>query len=330
MLHIHNGDASAEVARQSTLRGEHFAWREALIDGPTPVGVSGEEWRRLRARHVAEFYEVNADETERELLSQEQKLASHADHDEVVLWFEHDLFCQTNLIYLLNWFSDRDLGPTKLSLVCIGEFPGRPEFRGLGELNPAQLASLFDGRHEVSKTEKRLAVSAWQAYCSPEPTTIQSLLQTDTAALPFLKPALQLHLQRFPSVGNGLGRIENRSLEFIREEVTSFAQLFSRFWDVEPTYGLGDTQFWNTLRRMGDAHRPLLEIKSTQASDSKLTAENFHNASFEITVAGDAVLDREADFVDLNGVDTWLGGVHLVGKSDIWRWDDQVRTLTYV
>ena len=28
--------------------------------------------------------------------------------------------------------------------------------------------------------------------------------------MPFLKPALQLHLERFPFVRNGLGRIQNR------------------------------------------------------------------------------------------------------------------------
>jgi hypothetical protein len=330
ILHIHNGDSSAEGARQSSLHGEHFAWREALIDGPTPAGVEGEEWRRLRGQHLAEFYEVDPEETVKELLIQEEKLASYADHDEVVLWFEHDLFCQANLIYLINWFSERDLGRTKLSLICVGEFPGRPNFRGLGELNPVELASLFDGRHEVSKTEKTLAVSAWRAYCSPEPTSIQTLLTTDTAALPFLKPALQLHLQRFPSVGNGLGRIENRSLEFIHDEVRSFVELFSRFRDVEPTYGLGDSQFWSTLRRMGDAHRPLVDITSIQRSDSKPTAENFHQTRFEITETGDAVLNRQADFVQLNGVDTWLGGVHLVGKGEIWRWNDEVRTLTCV
>src|SRR5882762_3827089 len=134
MLHIHNGDSSADTAKQSSLPGEHFAFRESLITGPAPSGSSGEEWRRVRTAHLSESYGVDEGECEQSLLRQEEKLASFSEHDEVVLWFEHDLFCQLHLLYLLDWFSQQDLGKTKLSLICIGEFPGKENFRGLGEL----------------------------------------------------------------------------------------------------------------------------------------------------------------------------------------------------
>jgi len=329
MLHIHNGDSSAGTAKQSAMPGEHVAWREALIDGPTPAGIEGEEWRKLRARHLTEFYGVESGETESALRIQEDKLAGYPEHDEVILWFEHDLFCQTNLIYLLNWFAERNLGRTKLSLICIGEFPGLPNFRGLGELNSEQMTSLFGGRHEVSTAQKTLASAAWQAYCSPNPTAIQSLLETDTSAMPFLKRAFQLHLERFPSSSNGLGRIQNRGLKLIHDGALSFVDLFPRFGDAEPAYGLGDAQFWNTLRRMGEAPEPLLNIKNGNESDPKVNSENFHQMSFEITEAGDAVLNARADFVEMNGIDTWLGGVHLQGRTDLWRWDDKARKLAY-
>jgi len=323
LLHIHNGDSSAEILKKSDLRGEHFAFREALIDGPTPAGVAGEEWRKLRANHLAEFYQVDLSKTERELLEQEEKLTSFAEHNEIVLWFEHDLFCQTNLLYLLKWFADRDLAHTKLSLICIDQFPGLPNFRGLGELSVEQLASLFEGRHEVSAKEKKLACEAWQAHCSPDPTAIEKLLAADTSAMPFLKPALQLHLERFPFVRNGLGRIQNRALELIRSGSPRFIDLFPRFGDAEPVYGLGDAQFWIAMRRMRDAPEPLLRTSNGNGADHKLTAVAIHQTTFEITQAGAAVLADEADFIELNGVDEWLGGVHLAGRRDLWRWDDQ-------
>jgi len=330
MLHIHNGDSSAETLKQSALPGEHFAFREALIEGPTPAGVEGEEWRRVRADHLAEFYDVDLSKAERELLAQEEKLSSFLEHDEVILWFEHDLFCQTNLLYLLNWFAGRNLGQTKLSLICIDQFPGLPNFHGLGELNVEQMASLFDGRHEVSAKEKKLASEAWRAYCSPDPTAIEKLLTADTSVMPFLKPALQLHLERFPFVRNGLGRIQNRGLEFIQSGSHKFIDLFPRFGDAEPVYGLGDAQFWISLRRMSEAREPLLRIRNGSGADYKLTPERIHQTAFEITQAGAAVLTGEADFIELNGIDQWLGGVHLVGRSDLWRWDDQNRRLCQV
>lgn len=328
MLHLHNGDSSADIARQSTMPGEHFAWREALIEGPTPAGIEDEEWRRVRAKHLAESYGVDRDKCERELLDQEQTLARFPEHDEVVLWFEHDLFCQTNLLYLLNWFAQRDLGKTKLSLICIGEFPGKPNFRGLGELNSEQMASLLPSRHELLNADLKLATTAWQAYRSPDPTAIEELVATDTSALPFVGRAFQRHLARFPSLRNGLGRIEDRGLELIHNGFKNFVDLFSRFGDAEPVYGLGDSQFSLALRRMSDAKAPL--ITRGNGDNHKLSSEEMDRTAFEITESGEAVLKGRADFVELNGIDIWLGGVHLAGKQYFWRWDEESHRLVHV
>src|SRR6185436_8655477 len=139
MLHIHNGDASAGTAQKSSIPGEHLAWREALVCGPAPGGLSSDEFRSVRARHLSEAYGADIEKCDLELRAQEESLAGFEDHEEVVLWFEHDLFCHIHLIYLLNWFAQRELGKTKLSLISIGEFPGVPGFHGLGQLNEKQL-----------------------------------------------------------------------------------------------------------------------------------------------------------------------------------------------
>src|SRR6185369_7251955 len=129
--------------------GEHVAWREALVCGPAPGDLSEEDFINTRARHLADGYEVPVEKCEAELRAMHKTLASFGEHDEVVLWFEHDLFCQVHLIYLLNWFSGRETGKTKLSLVCIDEFAGVHPFHGLGQLNQEQLLSLFPGRSEI-------------------------------------------------------------------------------------------------------------------------------------------------------------------------------------
>lgn len=335
MLHIHNGDSSADTARQSSLPGEHFAWRESLITGPTPSGLPDNEWRRIRAKHLSEAYGVDVQECERGLLSQEETLASFSQHHEVVLWFEHDLFCQLHLLYLLNWFSQRDLAKTKLTLICIGEFPGKENFRGLGELNSEELASLAPARQQVTGKQMALAASAWEAYCSSNPTDIETILQADTTPLPFLRAALQAHLKRFPSTRNGLGRIENRGLELIEEGLNSFTELFPRFGDAEPVYGLGDAQFWLTLERLSRSRQPLLGIKNGKNDGGKngehcpqvLTPEIVRKAGLELTELGRSVLKSDADFVLLNGIDLWLGGVHLHDQNNLWRWNEQSATL---
>jgi hypothetical protein len=335
MLHIHNGDSTADTAKQSSLAGQHFAWRESLITGPTPSGLTDDEWRKTRSEHLSKAYGVEVEECEQSLLHQEETLASFAQHEEVVLWFEHDLFCQVHLIYLLKWFSQRELGNTKLSLICVGDFPGKENFRGLGELNVEQLTSLFPARQPVTDGQLALATSAWEAYCSSDPNDIQRVLQADTSPLPFLGAALQAHLRRFPSTKNGLGQIENRALKLIDEGLSSFTELFPRFGDAEPVYGLGDAQFWLELRRMSRATQPLLEINRTRddaeengAQDQLvLTPELVTTSRLEMTAVGQSVLKGEADFVALNGIDLWLGGVQLQGRDNLWRWNEQSGTV---
>lgn len=331
MLHIHNGDSTADTAKLSSVPGEHLAWRESLITGPTPSAVSENEWRRVRARHLSEAYGINAEECERGLLGQEETLSSFAEHDEAVLWFEHDLFCQLHLLYLLNWFAHRGPGETKLSVVCIGEFPGREKFRGLGELTSDELASLFPKRQQVTRPQFELAAAGWQAYCSAKPTDIENLLRTDTSDLPFLDAALHAHLKRFPATKNGLGRIENRALQFSDEGAESFSDLFSKFGETEPVYGLGDAQFWLALRRLATTQQPLLKVVGLEKellNQETLTPELARRARFSITDLGQAVLAGETDFVAVSQIDLWLGGVHLLGGDDLWRWDDKAESLT--
>src|SRR2546426_8233817 len=169
MLHIHNGDSTAGTARKANVPGEHLSWREALVCGPTPRGLSADEFSRVRAKHLSDAYGLRIEVCAKELREQQEALASSGDHDEVVLWFEHDLFCQVHLIYLLNWFAKRELGKTTLSLICIDNFPGIDDFRGLGQLNEEQLASLFPQRCEIGSAQLNLGLKAWQAYSSSDP-----------------------------------------------------------------------------------------------------------------------------------------------------------------
>jgi hypothetical protein len=219
------------------------------------------------------------------------------------------------------------MGKTRLSLICVGEFPGVEDFRGLGQLTGEQLASLFDRRNEVTDAELSLAARTWAAYCSSDPQEISRLIDEDTSAMPFLGDALRLHLMRFPSVKNGLGRVENAALEIISNGAIGFKSLFPRFGKAEPVYGMGDSQFWCALKRLGQAKDPLITISAPADDEPAFKSNLYHNASFELTETGRAVLAGERDFIATNRIDLWFGGVHLVDDA-VWRWDEHSGRLT--
>jgi hypothetical protein len=56
-------------------------------------------------------------------------------------------------------------------------------------------------------------------------------------------------------------------------------------------------------------------------------ARDFWNGHVTVTEAGRAVLDGRADRVALNGLDRWLGGVHLQGRAARWRWHEALQGL---
>ena len=326
MLHIHNGDSTAGTLREFGFPGEHKAFQEVLLEGPTPGGLPPDEFLRTRARFLAEAYELEPEKAEQDMFDQQIWLRKFSDHDETILWFEHDLFCQANLIYLLDWFSRQLSDQGKLSLICIDEFPGIDDFRGLGQLSGEQLASLFDNRHEVSESELSLGSKAWSAYCSATPEDILRLIESDTSAMPFLEKTLRLHLSRFPSKANGLGRIENKALELISGGAVAFKSLFPRFASDEPAYGLGDSQFWSALRLLENATVPLITISGSDRDHEGFNPDKDLDASLELTDAGRAVLEGKRDAVETNGIDRWLGGVHLV-VGQVWRWDEENGTI---
>src|SRR5579863_3741961 len=155
MLHITNG-TSVEIARTG-LPGAVIYWADPLHDGPVPAGLSLQELSRVRERFLAEFFQAPAAEIS--FAERDRKLTELRDHEEVVLWFEHDLYDQLQLIQILDWFGGQDRGHTRLSLICSDTY--------LGPLRAEELLPMFEGRHAVSAGELATAARAWRAFCSP-------------------------------------------------------------------------------------------------------------------------------------------------------------------
>ena len=133
-LHITNGDSASNTIEKCGVQGQVLPWRDVLHDGPVPGHVSRERLSDERARFLADplfggYQRVRADFAERDEL-----LNRAGEFDEVVLWFEHDLYDQLQILQILDWLADLDLGSTRLSMICIDAFPGIEPFYGIGQL----------------------------------------------------------------------------------------------------------------------------------------------------------------------------------------------------
>ncbi len=331
MLHITNGESAGQGIRQTGITGEVLTWDDVLHEGPTPADLTLDQMSKVRARFIADQYALSYEQVMHDFTRRNLTLARFHEHEEVVLWFEHDLYDQLQLIQLLDWFAQQDLSATTLRLISINSFPGIDHFMGLGQLTPVQLASLFDTRQEITRSMLQLGREAWQAYCSPQPLAIETLRRTNTTALPFLAHALLRHAEEFPAVGDGLSRTERQLLEVVGSGMHRPAEIFRAAMAKEENAFMGDMPFWVHLSQLCKGTKPLLK----RADDSNFTLpepgssqDAFRQQVVVLTQDGQAVLDGKADWITLNGgIDRWLGGVHLQGLDAAWRWDAQSSTL---
>jgi hypothetical protein len=322
MLLVTNGDLAAERIEEVVPSGDVLPWRDVLYEGPVEAGLSDRELGEERARFLADRGWASANETARSFAERDAVLADFARHDEVVLFFEHDLYDQLQLIQVLDRFLGWDLDSTRLSLVVADEY--------LGDLGPERLRALFESRREVTDDDFVLACRAWEAFRSPDPTRISMLLDDGTFALPFLRPALSRHLEQFPSTENGLTRSERQAMEAISggRNVLNEVYVASHQEREHPVF-LGDTVFASYVEDLSDAETPLVEFEGGETIRAPRVDEGeleFWDKKATLTEAGQKVLGCERDRVELNGIDRWLGGVHLVGE-DTWRWDRADRAL---
>lgn len=313
MLHVTDGESVAGTLRESAMPGVVSTYGDLMYEGPAPAGIDDQAWFDIRAHFIADAGYATLEEARQYMKACENTLAAFSQHDEVVIWLDNKLSNQLILIKVLDWFSRRNLGQVKLSLICIGRYSGLDHFVGLGGLTADQLASLADTRLPVGEAQYRTAQAAWNSFTSPDPREIDRFIATDTSALPFIAPALRRHLEQFPSADDGLSRTERQALSVLRERgPLSGVRLFVVVQRQEEQVFMGDSSFYRTIADLSEARHALVQVSDrSQHSLGDIT----------ITEAGRTVIEGRTNHLDLNGIDRWLGGVHLKGDTAEWRWD---------
>ena len=215
------------------MQGEILPWRDALHEGPVRAGLSLDELSRERAAFIAScgwapLEAVAGDFRERDAVLQ-------GAHDEVVLWFEHDLYDQLQLIQLLDWFAAHR--HEKLALVCEAEY--------LGHMRPARAAELFARRSRVTDGQLAEGRQAWAAFTAPDPLALE---RVPCSHLRFLGAALRRHLEEFPWVQDGLSRTERAILAALRSLPLELEGIFAAIRE-DPVF-MGDAVLAWHLERM--------------------------------------------------------------------------------
>jgi hypothetical protein len=286
------------MARRNGIPGDHLPFREALANGPATRDVE------VRARFLTDAHGDKLLRVRNSLLEMDHALDEAVAADEVVLWFEHDLFCLVNLLSLLERFASC----RRLTLIWHPEPISQVE----------DLFPLFESRAAVTPRMIALARDAWAAYTSEDPRALNRFVRDDNRDFPFLRDGMALHASRFPSMRNGLGGIEQRLLDLILNGSRDFMTLFYDFDAAPPRFGFGDSEIIRVLRILAGLDVPLITMTEEEGAPQK--------ALMTLTPAAENVMRGEVDFVKVNEPDYWIGGVHLT-RENLWRWDERKREI---
>jgi hypothetical protein len=243
LLHITNGDNLTDRLKSLQLKGDIITWREMLCEGKTLTNVGSESFWKTRFEFLNKNYKISKQWFVEKTLKEYRLLCNHKQEDQIVLWFEFDLFCQINMLAVISWLKTHRKY-AQISLVCSGDEDETDKMYGLNELSDEQLLELFEKRTVLKQDDIEYADYVWQLYCSDNPIRLENLTDFKYYQFDYLSEAIKAHLKRFPTIKNGLNEIENHILQLsLDKSPKSKRELLSTVLSDQGVYGFGDTQY---------------------------------------------------------------------------------------
>lgn len=297
-LHITNGDGAVYLLKKAGILGTYVAWRDPLNEGPVPAGLSLEEVSALRANYLAARGYGNPIRIIHDFQRRDAQLRRAGEFDEVVLWFEHDLFDQLQLLQTLASLEELDLEPGRVAVVQTDHY--------LANMTVDEVFPLFPKRRTATAAIFKSARRSWDRFTSPSPADLFAAAGEDAIGLPFLRPALLRLCEEFPWKRDGLSRSQRQALYAVAQGPGRSEELFSRAQGREEAFFLGERLFTTMLEDL-------------RAEPGALVEEEEGN--LVPTALGRRVIAGDADWLDERAIDRWIGGIHLTPEN-VTRWDD--------
>lgn len=300
-LHVTNGDSVLYLFRKAGIVGTQIAWRDVLHEGPVPPGPL-EDVSGVRARYLTQRGYGNPIKVNREFEVRDATLLRAKEFDEVVLWFEHDLYDQLQLLQILDAIASLRLEPGTVTIVQSDHY--------LGTLDVNELSALFPKRRTVTDGIVASAQAAWAAFTCDDPAMLSMFSHEERLGLPFLRAAFARLCEEYPA-RDGLSRSQRNALEAVARGPAKNPELFMRAQAREEASFMGDASFFGILDELAGGPSPAI-----QGEEGARTP----------TVLGRRLLGGDGDWLATQTLDRYVGGVHLT-NANAWRFDPSTRTF---
>lgn len=244
--HILNGDCLADQLKQTKINQDLIVCRECFVDGDLYADNIADFWT-IRAKFIADIYNVSTKEYFNRTVKEFEKIQTLPNNSEVCLWFENDLFCQTNMWFVISLFTDQ---PTiKLYRIFPTVSNISDNWKGFGISNAEMLEQSYSSKVLFKPQDIELGNKLWTAYKINDFKKLKELSKVQSNCFQYLEEVCQAHIDRFPK-DDTLGRPEKVVKEIIETKSTNFQDVFSEFSIRQGIYGFGDLQLKNIYDRL--------------------------------------------------------------------------------
>lgn len=254
ILHILNGDSTHTIFEKSSLPGDVVIWREMLCEGAVVNDVGSDQFWKERYSYFANELGIEKldyfDKTIKEII----RLEDVSNYNEVVLWFEYDLFCQVNLMALCSYLLKSYRKDVKYYLVCTGKEKEKSQLQTLADYLPNEYQNLYQKKTKLSRNDLLFAQNVWETYVLNDIDTLKDFNFDKNKKFIYLQDAINQHIQRFHTE-IGLNQIDKTILAFINSGIHDKKELIKTllYWQKEETvYGFGDLQYEIYLKKLND------------------------------------------------------------------------------
>lgn len=249
LLHITNGDGLQDQVLALELPGDHIVWRELLCEGPSSLEVGDEEFIGIRQKFLQENYNISPEDYDEKFVAELEKLAVINNYDEIILWFEFDLFSHMNMLALIT-FLVQNKKNDPLFLVCSRKLEGEDEMSPLSELSLKSLKQHYENRIALTESDIRTALHTWELYCGNKHKRLSSEIKK-SSNFEYLASSIRAHMERFPNAITGLNALEVNVLKLIeKHDIKSLNHLLGYALKYQGYYGYVDIQMEKIIERV--------------------------------------------------------------------------------
>ena len=238
--------------------------------------------------------------------------------EEIVVWLSTSLADQLMLTWIPELLKSLQIGVARVAIAQFERTRAGHTVADLGLLDIADYKSAPATR-AIDRAELEYLGLVWKAVTSPQPMALLGLLAGGPSPLPVLTAALPRLLWRYPDLRSGVNRYEARLLidtPVCGPHATAVIGSSLRH-ALHEQDAVEEHWLWWRVHRLSDKalHRPAISLTGKQTTIS--------GTGMHLTATGEQVVRGELNLVTVNGIDEWVGGVHLDSRTgQVWFYED--------